>query len=40
MCDRYQISDRTGAAIAYAILQDYGIITPDENNLIIEKQTP
>ena len=28
MCDRYQISDRAGAAIANAVLQEYGIITP------------
>ena len=26
MCDRYGISDRAGAAIANAVLQDYGII--------------
>ena len=37
MCDRYQISDRAGAAIANAVLQDYGIITPDENSLIIDR---
>ena len=37
MCDRYQISDRAGAAIANAVLQDYGIITPDEDSLIIDR---
>ena len=33
MCDRYQISDQAAAAIANAVRQDYGIITPDENSL-------
>ena len=37
MCDRYQISDRAGAAIANAVIQDYGIITPDEDSLIIDR---
>ena len=40
MRDKYQISDRAGAAIANAVLQDYGIITPDENNLIFIETTP
>ena len=37
ICDRYKISDRAGAAIANAVLQDYGIITTDENSLIIDR---
>ncbi|KAI6651849.1 hypothetical protein LOD99_4728 [Oopsacas minuta] len=37
MCDRYQISDRAGAAIANTVLQDYGIITPEEDNQIIDR---
>lgn len=37
MCDRYQISDRAGAAIVNTVLQDYGIITPDEKSLMIDK---
>ncbi|KAI6653133.1 hypothetical protein LOD99_3969 [Oopsacas minuta] len=37
MCDRYQISDRAGAAIANAVLQDYGIITPEEDGQIIDR---
>ena len=38
MCDRYQISDRAGSAISNAVLQDYGIITPDEMSVIIDKK--
>ncbi|KAI6655352.1 hypothetical protein LOD99_2187 [Oopsacas minuta] len=34
MCDRYQISDR---AIANAVLQDYGIITQEEDSQIIDR---
>ncbi|KAI6658222.1 hypothetical protein LOD99_15491 [Oopsacas minuta] len=34
MCDRYQISDRAGAAIATPVLQDYGIITPEDTQII------
>ncbi|KAI6659504.1 hypothetical protein LOD99_10752, partial [Oopsacas minuta] len=37
MWDRYQISDRAGAAIAYAVLQDYGVITPEEDSQIIDR---
>ncbi|KAI6656229.1 hypothetical protein LOD99_1562 [Oopsacas minuta] len=37
MCDRYQISDRAGAAIANAVLQDYGIITQEEGWQIIDR---
>ncbi|KAI6657810.1 hypothetical protein LOD99_552 [Oopsacas minuta] len=37
MCDRYQISDRAGAAIANAVLQDYGIITQEEDSQIIDR---
>ena len=37
MCDKYQISDRAGSAIANAVLQDYGIIAPDENSIIVDR---
>ncbi|KAI6658245.1 hypothetical protein LOD99_15514 [Oopsacas minuta] len=37
MCDRYQISDRAGAALANSVLQDYGIITPEEDSQTIDR---
>ena len=37
MCDRYQISDRAGAAIASATLVDLGVITQDKMQHFIDK---
>ena len=36
ICDRYKVSDRAGAEIAN-VLQDYGIITGEDNDLVIDK---
>ena len=35
-CDRYQISNRAGAAIVNAALKDLGVITPHDQHLIID----
>ena len=37
MCDRYGISDRAGAAIANAVLQDYGIIAKHNPRDVIDR---
>lgn len=34
-CDRYMVSDRAGAAIASAVLTDYGIIHEDDKSQVI-----
>ena len=36
MCDRYGISDRAGAAVANAVLQDYGTITKHNPREVID----
>ena len=36
-CDRHGISDRAAAAIASAVLQDFGIITPTYSSKVIDK---
>ena len=36
-CDRFQISNRAGAAIASAVLKDAGFITDDDNTYVIDK---
>ncbi|KAB7504140.1 hypothetical protein Anas_12113 [Armadillidium nasatum] len=36
-CDRYQISDRAGAAIASSVLVDFGLITRDKMQNVIDK---
>ena len=36
MCERYQLSDRAGAAIATSTLQDMGMITENDKSLIID----
>ena len=36
-CERFQVSDRAGAAIASAVLVDYGIITADQRENAIDK---
>ena len=36
MCERYQISDRAGAAIATSTLQDMGIVTNEDKSLVID----
>ena len=34
-CDRYLVGDRAGAAIASAVLVDYGIIREDDKSQVI-----
>ena len=36
-CDRYHISDRAGAAIASAVLVDFGMIIPGETQSVIDE---
>ena len=36
MCERYQLSDRAGAAIATSALQDMGIVTNEDKSLVID----
>ena len=36
MCERYQLSDRAGAAIATSTLQDMGIVTNEDKSLVID----
>ena len=36
-CERFQVSDSAGAAIASAVLVDYGVITADQRECVIEK---
>ena len=36
-CDRYNVSNAAGAAIATATLIDYGLISPDDTTLIIDR---
>ena len=36
-CDHYNVSNSAGAAIATATLIDYGIITPNDTSLIIDR---
>ena len=35
--ERFQVSDSAGAAIASAVLVDYGVITADQRENVIEK---
>ena len=37
ICERYQISDREGAAVATATLKDFGIISKHDAPLIIDR---
>lgn len=37
MCDRYGISDRSAAAVATAVLQDFGLVTSKDKSLVIDK---
>ena len=37
MCERYQVSDRAGAAIANSALQDAGVITRSQISFVIDK---
>ena len=37
MCERYQVSDQAGAAIANSTLQDAGIIAPFDKSFVIKK---
>ena len=36
MCERYQLSDRAGAAIATSTLQDMGIVNNEDKSLVID----
>ena len=36
MCERYQLLDRAGAAIATSTLQDMGIVTNEDKSLVID----
>ena len=36
-CDRHQVSDRAAAAIASAVLQDFGVITQEETSSVIDR---
>lgn len=36
-CDRFQLSDRSGAAIATSVLKDHGIVTDDNTALVIDR---
>ena len=36
MCERYQLSDRAGAAIATSTLQHMGIVTNEDKSLVID----
>ena len=36
-CDRYGMSDRSAAAIAYAVLEDVGLITVNNSSIVIDK---
>ena len=36
-CDRHGISDRTGAAIASAVLQDFGLISPEDQGNVVDR---
>lgn len=36
-CDRHGVSDRCAAALASAVLQDFGVITPTDKSKVIDK---
>jgi len=36
-CDRHRISDRAAAAIASAVLQDFGVITKDDSSNVVDR---
>ena len=36
-CERFHVSDKIGAAIASAVLVDYGLITSDQRRNVIDK---
>ena len=35
-CDRYGISERSGAAIATAVLEDFGVVSPNDTSRVID----
>ena len=37
VCDRFQVSDRAGAAIATSVLSDLGYVTSEDRSEIIDK---
>ena len=37
ICDRFNVSDRVGAAVATATLVDYGLITSDDETEVISR---
>ena len=36
-CDRYEVSDRAGAAIASAVLKDFGIIAENDMTFVVDR---
>ena len=36
-CDRYEVSDRAGAAIVSAVLKDFGIIAENDMTFVVDK---
>jgi len=37
ICDRYQVSDRAGAAIATSVLKDHGIVSSKDSTFVVDK---
>ena len=37
ICDRFNITDRVGAAIATAVLEDFGLVTSFDKTHVIDK---
>lgn len=37
MCDRFGVCDRAGAAVATAVLEDFGVVSPTESTEVIDR---
>jgi hypothetical protein len=37
MCDRFRVSDRAGAALATAVLEDFGVVSQTELTYVIDR---
>ena len=37
VCERYEVSDRAGAAIASATLQAFGIVTQEDKRYVVDR---
>ena len=37
VCERYEVSDRTGAAIASATLKAFGIVTEEDKRYVVDR---